>query len=568
MIEAYAIGVSARLEDDISPGLLRIIDSLTRANTAMLEFSANARNISRLGLTIGKNLDKAAAGATALGDASAALTRASYVLDYMAVSSADIARNLKVARAEGAGMGAGITGGGSGGGVESGTSGSGARRARLAAEVGAGVALGGAYGNAQLLDINLVSAGTLQTSPDQWLGEAEKMRVRELAWAQKYAFATHGEILPFAHANLEGARQLRTLNADQRLQMMDTVMPYAAMESKFKDVGLSEAVQAFIGLAHQAQAYSPEKATPLFETFVQASLSTHADLVKLSSAASYALPSAVAAGANPSDVINTVAVMMQAGITNTKAGTWINAMVQNALPNTLGSGLFRNKLQNQALQELGLYKGGKSQFYKDGHLDIMKEISLLADARDRMTPEHFIATTRLGFGVQGQRAAALFSEEAVLQNLSVLRDLGKNAQSPVDINKLLNQLSTVAKADQAIANAKMTIMNATVSLGGPLNSIFDSFNKQAKNILPNGEEFGVSYGVQNATQGHSATQGHPGNIATGKINYHNHVVVQIDGQDVRHQILHNMPATPAHSASGLNQQHSPLRPGLNAAHGL
>ena len=47
MIDAYAIGVAAKLEDDVSPGLLRIIDGLMRANTAMLEFAASARNISR-----------------------------------------------------------------------------------------------------------------------------------------------------------------------------------------------------------------------------------------------------------------------------------------------------------------------------------------------------------------------------------------------------------------------------------------------------------------------------------------------------------------------------------------
>jgi len=539
MIEHYAIGVQAKLEDNVTPALLRIIDSLTKANDAMLEFSATSR-------AIGINLTRAAKGATLLGDSAGALTRASAVLDNMAVSSAAIARNLDAADVGGAGVG---SGGGGGGGTS--------RRRMKTAGLVMGATVGyGLYVNSKILDTNLVAAGTLQLPPDHWLDAAEQMRRRELGWAQQYAFATHGDIQPFAQANLESSRLLRTLPMQQRLQMMDTVMPYAAVEAKYKGIELPEAVGAFIGLAHQAQAYSPEKATPLFESMLQASLTTHASLAQITRASSYAMPALVAAGANAPDVLSMLATMMQAGILNTKSGTWLNNMAMNALPNTLGSGLFKNKLQNQALEELGMYKGGKSQFYKDGHFNLMAEVGILAAARKRMSSEHFIAATRLGFGVQGQRAASLFSEPAVIANLTTLADLSKTSQAPVNVSRLMTQLSTVAKADQTIANATMTILNGTTGLTGPANSFLDFINKH----LPRASEmseFGVSY-TSNviAPPAANAGSGNP------------HVTVLIDGKDVAHHVVHSMDSTPATASARLNQQRSPMRPGLNGTPGL
>ena len=679
MIEAYAIGVSARLEDDISPGLLRIIDSLTRANTAMLEFSANARNISRLGLTIGKNLDKAAAGATALGDASPALTRASYVLDTMVVSSADIARNLKVARAEGAGMGSVIPGSparppsGTGGGSAS----SGDGRSQTARNAGGAVAIGAMYGlyeNANLQDTNIMAAATSQIAMPLWIKTSEELKDREFAYARQYAFATHGDIHPFGDAMLESSRLLRTLSPEQQRIMTDSAMPYAAVESKLKGVALPEAMQALIGLAHQAGAYTPESATPLFESMLQASLTTHASLGQIRLAASYALPALHASGANSSDVMYMLATMMQAGILNTKSGTWINNMAMNALPNTLGSGLFSNKKQNEALHLLGLYKGNKAQFYKHGEFNLMQEVAILADARTRMDALKFNAATRQAFGIQGQRAASLFSEPQVVENLATLRALSQNAQSPMDVGEAIQTLSMVGQADKTIANANMTLMNATTTFMGPASAAMSGassffgrtadYTKQhpiiggamdaglivggvvlGAGLLKGGGAMAdwvgkkaipailknlwklalggldivstasieaamgasivatgaaaaalgatiagaVGYGVGTLINkgidgalsyvtGHKTTlggeifdathSGGGGNVSTGKVHYHNHVVVQIDGHDVRHQILHNMPSAPAHSQSGLNQQHSPLRPSLNAAHGL
>ncbi len=473
MIEAYAIGVQAKLEDRVTPSLLKIIDGLERANTVALDLIGNLRDLSRAGLGLSRNLDKAAAGAAALGDTAGALTRASYVLDTMAATSADLARNMAAARAEGRSFGVAAAGGarivaaGSGGGNSEPHGSHFARNATAAVGISAAYGL---YESARLQDTNIRAAATSQVPFQRWVQTADELRAREFAYASKYAFATHGRIAPFGVAMLEASRLLRTLKpADQRI-LTDAAMPYAAVEAKLKGIDLPEALGAFIGLAHQAGAYTPAAATPLFESMMQASLTTHASLQQISRAASYALPSLHAAGANSSDVMLMLATMMQAGILNTKSGTWLNDMAQNALPNALGSGLFTNKRQNAALTDLGLYRGGKSMFYRHGQFDLMAEVSLLAQARQRMGPLAFNAATRQAFGLQGQRAAALFAEPQVLANLHALGALTSVAQSPFNVAQAVNTFSTVAKADQTIANANITLMNASQTLMGPANA--------------------------------------------------------------------------------------------------
>lgn len=472
MIEAYAIGVAAKLEDGVTPGLLKIIDALTRANSLMQEFSASVRSLSKSSINLSRSLEKSALAARLLGDSSGSLTRASYVIDTMATSSAELARNMAAARANSAGMGRGGSGGGSNSGSSYGYAG-GRNESNAGGNAAAGIGLSAAYGiyeNARLQDLNIRSAATSQLPMPMWIKSADDLQAREFAYARKYAFATGGKIAPFGEAMLESSRLLRTLSPDNQKILTDAVMPYAAVESKLKGIDLPESVMAFIGLAHQAGAYSPNEAKPLFEAMLQTSLSTHASLGQITRASSYALPALHAAGANSSDVLMLLATMMQGGILNTKSGTWLNNMAMNALPNSLGSGLFSNTKQNAALNSLGLYTHGKSNFYKNGHFDLMAEVAILAADRLKMNPLQFNAATRHAFGIQGQRAASLFSEPQVVQNLHALAGLTAGAQTPVDISKAVNMFSTVAKADQTIANANMTLMNATTTFSGPANS--------------------------------------------------------------------------------------------------
>lgn len=470
MINAYAIATTATLEDGVTSALMRIVEWADKASASMLEFTENARKASHAGASMARNFDKATAAAAALGDTAGGLTRASYLIDSMVASSADLARNMAAARAESAG----IRGGGSGSGaaVVAGSGGSGHRSGHFgtATGVAAGGALFGAYENARLNDLNVKAVATAQVPFDDWTPTIANLREREMAYAGKYAWATGGHIQPFGESMLEGARLLRTLDAAKQKQMMDFAMPYIALESKLKGVSMMESTDAFIGLAHMAGAYDPKQAQPLFESMLQASLTSHASLGQIARAASYALPALHAAGANSSDVMLLVATMMQGGIMNTKSGTWLNAMAGNTLPNTLGSGMFSNKKQNAALHELGLYKGNKSQFYANGSMDLMKIVSILAADREKIEPLKFNALLKMAFGTQGQRGASFFSEATTLGNLHALAGLKDLSQPPMDVGRMIGQVSTVGLADQTIANANITLMNGTATLMGPVNA--------------------------------------------------------------------------------------------------
>jgi hypothetical protein len=514
MLNAYEIGVTATLKDNVSSQLMLIVEWADKANASMLAFAENARKASTAGAGMARNFEKAAAAATALGESAGSLTRASYVLDTMAASSGDLARNMAAARAEANGMrtpggGGGYRPGGGGSGSGSSSEPSGGRVATGAGVATAGM-LYGVYENARLADANVKSVATAQVPFDQWQGNIEDLRSREMAYAGKYAWATGGKIEPFGDSMLEGARLMRTLSAAKQKEMLDFAMPYIALESKLKGVSMPEATTAFIGLSHMAGAYDPKQAEPLYESMLQASLTSHASLGQIARAASYALPSLHAAGANSSDVMLLVATMMQGGIMNTKSGTWLNAMASNALPNTLGSGLFSNKKQNEALQDLGLYKGNQSQFYANGSMDLMKEVAILAADREKMEPLKFNALLKMAFGTQGQRGASFFSEDSTIGNLHALADLKNFSQAPMDVGRMMQQVSTVGLADQTIANANITLMNGTATLMGPVNSalsgagsFFSSTADFTKNhpVLGAGLDFGLLFGAAVAGMG-------------------------------------------------------------------
>lgn len=472
MINAYAIATTATLDDGVTSALMRIVEWADKASASMLEFTENARKASQAGASMARNFDKATAAAAALGDTAGGLTRASYLIDSMAASSADLARNMAAVRTESAGIRGGGGGSGSGAAVAATGGASGRRHSRVgtATGVAAGGALFGAYENARLNDLNVKAVATAQVPFDDWTPTIANLREREMAYAGKYAWATGGHIQPFGESMLEGARLLRTLDAAKQKQMMDFAMPYIALESKLKGVSMMESTDAFIGLAHMAGAYDPKQAQPLFESMLQASLTSHASLGQIARAASYALPALHAAGANSSDVMLLVATMMQGGIMNTKSGTWLNAMAGNTLPNTLGSGMFSNKKQNAALHELGLYKGNKSQFYANGSMDLMKIVSILAADREKIEPLKFNALLKMAFGTQGQRGASFFSEATTLGNLHALAGLKDLSQPPMDVGRMIGQVSTVGLADQTIANANITLMNGTATLMGPVNA--------------------------------------------------------------------------------------------------
>ena len=476
MIENFAISVAAKLEDGVTPNLLRIIDGLTRANVAALELIGNLRDLSRAGVGVARNLDKAAAGATALGDSAGALTRASYVLDTMAASSADLAANMKAARAEGRGL---VVGGAGGAGI---TRGAGYAERHHRGAIGSaahGAAIGtigmigyGIYENARLTDILTRAVMTDGTPLAQQGAAIAAYRARIMGEASQYGYASHG-LADFADSYLSASRLLRGMPGSERMSIVDTMLPYAAQEAFLKQISLRESLSAFIGAAHMAGAYSQKDIAHILPALINTSMATNASMVQIERSAGYAVPILrTGLGIDPSEVFTMLAIMQRAGIHNSKSGTWLADLFMNAVPGNFGAGLFHNTKQAKALRALGLLDAHNHLTYlnKAGKLDPIKLISQLSLGLSHLTPIERAADMKQAFGTQGARAAALLSDAKVRAMIPLLLAAEAALESPAAARAQALHGNPAAKAHQVLTNAQITITNASATFMGPVNA--------------------------------------------------------------------------------------------------
>ena len=472
-IEAYAVAVSAKLEDGVTPALLRIIDTLERANILMLDFAKNARDMSRLGLNIGRNLDKAAAGATALGDAAGSLTRASYVLDTMAASSADLAKNMAAAKAESAGIGRGGGGAAMAGAARARRGESFAGHAAKDATIGTlGLVGYGVYENAKLNDILTRAVMTDGTPISQQGAAIGAYRTRIMREAGRYGYAAHG-LVDFADAYLSSSRLLRGMPQAQRMGIVDTIMPYAAQEAFLKQISLNESLSAFVGAAHMAGAYSQKDIAHILPALISTSMATNASMSRIESAAGYAVPILrTGLGIDPAQVFTMLAIMQRAGIKNTKSGTWLADLFMNAIPGNLGAGLLHNTRQVQALRHLGLLDAHNHLTYLDkgGHLLPLRMIEQLATGLAKLSPTERAAYMKQAFGTQGSRAGALLEDPKVRAMIPMLEAAASKLENTAQAQQQALNGNPAAKAHQVITNAQLAVTNATATFMGPVNA--------------------------------------------------------------------------------------------------
>jgi hypothetical protein len=496
-MEAFAISVAATLEDGVTSGLLRIIDSLTMANAAMQDFTANVRNLSRLGLNIGASLKKAADGATALGDSSAGLTRASYVLDTMAASSANLARNMAAANTEwrGAIIGGGFGSGSGGGGGAYGTVESErnspmwnhvGKATKGAALVTGGVLAGGVYENAKLQDVVALSMQA-QGIPMQQQGAMSKVLMSRIEDAySKYGFTGRG-LADFAHGFLGADFILHGFAPKDRDLIESTVLPYAANESAIKRVPMDETMRSFISLAHMAGAYTAQDIQKLMPSFINTSLSTDVSVPELMRQASYAMKPLMQIGVSAPMVLAMVAAMNRAGITNTKSGTWLADAFLNLQPKTLGSALFKSSPQTQALRQLGLLDAHNHLTYlgKDGKVDAMRALQIVHAHIEKLPPTEAEGIVLRAVGKQGGRGILTLADSSVLPQLSSILAAQASVEDPKRVMNDILANSPGAKKRLTAANAELTAMNTTAGANDSVNELLGnalSLSKTARSF--------------------------------------------------------------------------------------
>jgi hypothetical protein len=382
MIDAYKVGVTFALNNVVTAELLKIVAQLKEADVAAKSLQATLRGMG----TAAAGIAGVATEARAMGDGfKYAATQVEGVRAKMASAGFLTAGASKTAQL-GAAFGA----------YEALKSGMKMEDAVARAMIAAGLPVGQNYMSSGF-------AGTFQNS---------------------IFAATTGYGVSQAdtqEAALQAIRGLAPLTPDQREKLLPAILNFAGSEVLGKHgTTMEEAVEAGIGLAHQLRAYSPDQIEPLLGAFAKLSMASPQSLSQMGRASSYYLPLLTAGlGMDPTELMALGTVGSQMGL-NTKSGTWLARMFQAPFVADLTS--TRQSARKKALEELGILEGGKVVTK-----DPMQFLSILAQHSSGMTPEGRMKDFVAAFGQEGARAAAIFTDPAVMKNLAALAEGLKNA---------------------------------------------------------------------------------------------------------------------------------------------
>jgi hypothetical protein len=269
------------------------------------------------------------------------------------IEAAEAARAINAAMSGGGMSGGGPHGGGGGGGEGMGSMGGMVKRLmgplaglvppELLAPAAAGY---GVYEAAQVED----QITKILMNAQQPQTEENKQRLRD-----QFNDASKLGISPLhaAEAFTAGSRLLSSLPYDEQIATQKAILPAARVEQQMKGVSLEEGQEKFIELAHQAGVYDKDGLEKLSNAFAFASTHTSASLPTLERALSYSLPELHSTlGMDPQTAMALTVMTQNAGVTNTKSGTWIRSMFEHSVNEESGSK--QAKAHNEALQKLGL----------------------------------------------------------------------------------------------------------------------------------------------------------------------------------------------------------------------
>jgi hypothetical protein len=139
---------------------------------------------------------------------------------------------------------------------------------------------------------------------------------------------------------------------------------------------------------------------------------------------------------------------------NTKSGTWLAQMFQAPFVSDLTS--TRQSARRTALQALGIVDADGNPVTKDP----MEFLKIVAAHASSMSPEERMRDFVAGFGQQGARGAAIFTDPAVMTNLLGLTAGLRSAATPDQLKKQYSNSPTV-KFDKELAE----IMKSLTTLG-------------------------------------------------------------------------------------------------------
>jgi hypothetical protein len=359
-------------------------------------------------------------------DASAATTTAS--LAAVSAEPRNIAAGAKAVNGSslklGGGNGGGSAGGGRGGLWGRVTGAAGRVAGPLAGMVPPGLAGAAAAGYALYEAFDLQDAATkiLLTGQQPNTADARQKIIDQItAGSQQTGFGP----MQVAQATLESERVLAGLPFAERMNLEKNLMPSAGYEARMKGTSVEEAQTALVSLAHMAGVYDPKGVEDTANKFAYASTVTNVPIGRFENSLPYSLPELHGAlGMDAGSVMLLTAMPQNAGILNTKSGTWIRSMFEGSLPAEGTTAHDRSK--NTALQRMGLADDNNKSTWMvagaDGKTDWSASLLKFSEAMNHFTttvtdPAQRIGLEKAAFGERGMSEAQIVAGDNFLKQL-------------------------------------------------------------------------------------------------------------------------------------------------------
>jgi hypothetical protein len=360
-------------------------------------------------------------------DASAATTTAS--LAAVSAELRNIAAGAKAVNGSSLKLGE-RGGGGGGGGAERGGMWSRARGAasRLAGPLTslvppglAGAAAAG-YGLYEAMTLQDAATKILLTGQQANSADARQKIIDQItAGSQQAGFGP----MQVAQAMLESERVLAGLPFAERMNLEKNLMPSAGYEARMKGTTIEEAQTALVSLAHMAGVYDPKGVEDTANKFAYASTVTNVPIGRFENSLSYSLPELHGAlGMDAGSVMLLTAMSQNAGILNTKSGTWIRSMFEGSLP--AEGTTEHDKSKNTALRRMGLADDNNKSTRMvpgvDGKTDWTASLLKFSEAMNKFNtivtdPAQRIGLEKAAFGERGMSEAQIVAGDNFLKQL-------------------------------------------------------------------------------------------------------------------------------------------------------
>lgn len=304
-----------------------------------------------------------------------------------------------------------------------------------------------------------------------------------------------------AEATKTELRMFGDTGGSNGINILPKMLRYAATEARLKGTSLEESMSSMTGLAHMLQRYSESDVDKIAPAFSALSIRNPMTLAQQEKAFGYAVPLLHAAmGLDPFQTMAASTALARAGISSTKAGTWIRQMMKGAMPGTsiMTKTMFRK--HESALRELGLVDDAdKPTWFTGGKPDEMKFLETVSENLPKIDITRRAALLQSLAGTQGAGALAVLAEPAVQQQMKAMY---AETQNPANVNRFRNFLS-VYNSQSSLQNARTAFQEMSVTLADIGQTVLPALNGELKDFKA------VLQGIRSVLPGPV-----PGNIGT------------------------------------------------------